>query len=76
MIYKFMLKHFYSPFITVVVLHIIVFFRYSMSSCVRGNCLWLVGGVGLLQSPDIIVANLITRVWYGIKLKVCAWCYI
>ena len=72
-----MVKSIFIHFLYIVVaLHFVIFFRYSMSSCMRGDHLWLVGGVGLQQSPDIIVANLLTRIWYGIKLKVSARCQI
>ena len=46
-------------------------FRYGMTSLVHDDKLWLLGGVGLQSSPEMIVANLIHRVWFWIRLKVC-----
>ena len=41
-----------------------------MSCCVYNDHLWLVGGVGLQNSSELIVIDLARKFWYGLNLEV------
>lgn len=51
-----------------------------MSSIACGKYLFLLGGVGLQTSPDIIVVNLMLQTWFGLTVSyvtsVCTEVYI